>query len=168
MWEPLTQELTGTFAAVPLSVAAARLGAAIVLGALIGFERERKQKPAGLRTHMLVSMAAALFVITGIEISELDFSGGTSQGQQVDPLRLIEAVTAGVAFLAAGLIFTSGGRVVNVTTGASLWLAGAVGLSCGAGQIPLAALAAVTVVITLWAIGKVERRVGTHPEAEGD
>ena len=169
MWQQLTEELTGTFAAVPLSVAATRLGAAILLGALIGFERERKEKPAGLRTHMLVSMAAALFVITGIEISELDFSGGgESQGQQVDPLRLIEAVTAGVAFLAAGLIFTSGGRVVNVTTGASLWLAGAIGLSCGAGQIPLAALAAVTVVVTLWAIGKVERRVGTHPESGAD
>ena len=172
MWEELVEELTGTFAAVPLSVSAARLGAAIVLGALIGFEREPKRKPAGLRTHMLVSMAAALFVITGIEISELQFGneagGQGGSAQQVDPLRLIEAVTAGVAFLAAGLIFTSGGRVVNVTTGASLWLAGAVGLACGAGQIPLAALSAVTVVLMLWALGKAERRAGTHPEAHGD
>ena len=79
--EQIIDEITGTFAAVPLSVSALRLAAAILLGALIGFERERKEKPAGLRTHMLVSMAACLFVLTGIEISELEFGEGADSGE---------------------------------------------------------------------------------------
>ena len=164
MWDTLVNELTQNFSQVPLVLAFTRLVMAALLAGIVGYERERRAKPAGLRTHILVSMAACLFMIISLEMASVDFGGGEDVSTQIDPLRLIEAVTAGVAFLAAGLIFTSGGRVVNVTTGASLWLAGAVGLSCGAGQIPLAALSAVTVVVTLWAIGKVERAVGTHPE----
>ncbi|GGL78610.1 hypothetical protein GCM10011392_36350 [Wenxinia marina] len=147
---------------MPLGTASLRLCAAIALGAVIGFERERKEKPAGLRTHMLVAMAACLFVVAGMEISALDF--GDVDDKRVDPLRLIEAVTAGVAFLAAGLIFTSGGEVRNVTTGASLWLAGAIGLACGAGQVPLAALATVITVVVLYLLGRIERATGTHPK----
>ena len=75
---------------------------------------------------------------------------------------MIEAVTAGVAFLAAGLIFTSKGEVRNVTTGASLWLSGAVGLGCGAGQMPLAAMATAVVIVVLVALRTVERWMGTH------
>ncbi|MEQ9674153.1 MAG: MgtC/SapB family protein, partial [Roseovarius indicus] len=82
--------------------------------------------------------------------------------QRNDPIRMIEAVTAGVAFLAAGLIFTSGGKVQNVTTGASLWLAGAVGLGCGAGQMPLAAMASVIVLVVLFALRQIEKWMGTH------
>ena len=75
---------------------------------------------------------------------------------------MIEAVTAGVAFLAAGLIFTAKGQVKNVTTGASLWLAGAVGLGCGAGQMPLAALATGIVVSVIFLLRQLERLWGTH------
>ncbi|MCA0961928.1 MgtC/SapB family protein [Salipiger bermudensis] len=146
MFEKIIDELTGTFSAVPPSVAFARLLAAIVLAACIGFERERRGKPAGLRTHILVSVAACLFVILGLELASMEFGGSE---QRNDPLRMIEAVTAGVAFLAAGIIFTSGGKVRNTTTGASLWLAGAVGLGCGAGQMPLAAMTTLIVVVVL-------------------
>ncbi|KIQ68141.1 MgtC/SapB family protein [Wenxinia marina] len=162
MFERIFEDLTSSFSAVPLGTASLRLCAAIALGAVIGFERERKEKPAGLRTHMLVAMAACLFVVAGMEISALDF--GDVDDKRVDPLRLIEAVTAGVAFLAAGLIFTSGGEVRNVTTGASLWLAGAIGLACGAGQVPLAALATVITVVVLYLLGRIERATGTHPK----
>ena len=93
----------------------------------------------------------------------MDF-GGSSE-QRNDPLRMIEAVTAGVAFLAAGLIFTSGGKVRNVTTGASLWLAGAVGLGCGAGQMPLAAMTTVIVIIVLVSLRYVEKKMGWSEEA---
>ena len=97
-------------------------------------------------------------------MAELDF--GDSNSKRADPLRLIEAVTAGVAFLAAGLIFTAGGKVKNITTGASLWMAGAIGLACGAGQVPLAAMAAVIVVMVLMLLRQIERLIGTHHSIE--
>ena len=100
------------------------------------------------------------FVMIGLEISALDF--GDDGEQRNDPLRMIEAVTAGVAFLAAGLIFTSKGEVQNVTTGASLWLVGAIGLGCGAGQMPLAAMATVIVIVVLFALRQIETWMGTH------
>ncbi|SFA96269.1 putative Mg2+ transporter-C (MgtC) family protein [Poseidonocella pacifica] len=150
MWQTVVDELNGSFSAVPPLVSAIRLAAALILGGIVGFEREARGKPAGLRTHMLVSMAAALFIIIGLQISALDF--GKAGEMRIDPLRLIEAVTAGVAFLAAGIIFSSGGKVHNITTGASLWLAGAVGLACGSGQIPLAAMATGIVVLVLFAL----------------
>ncbi|SEK78081.1 MgtC/SapB family protein [Roseovarius nanhaiticus] len=158
MLDTITEELSGSFAAVPPLIAGIRLSAALGLGAVIGFERERREKPAGLRTHMLVSMAACLFIIVSQQLATMPF--GANDALQVDPLRLIEAVTAGVAFLAAGIIFTSGGKVRNTTTGASMWLAGGVGLACGSGQMPLAAMATVIVVTVLAALGAVERRIG--------
>ncbi|MBF9036882.1 MgtC/SapB family protein [Rhodobacterales bacterium HKCCE2091] len=158
-------EIGGGFAAVPLWASGLRLGAALLLGGAVGLEREARGKPAGLRTHMLVAMAACLFILVSQELGEMQF--GDHGEMQIDPLRLVEAVTAGVAFLAAGIIFTSGGRVRYVTTGASLWLAGAIGLACGSGQIGLALLATVIVVIVLGVVGFGERRL-TGSDAEGE
>ncbi len=166
MIETILAEFTGSFSAVPVSVSATRLVAAMILGAVIGLERELRAKPAGLRTNMLVAIAACLFVIVGLELAELEF--GDAGSKRADPLRLIEAVTAGVAFLAAGLIFTSGGKVRNITTGASLWMAGAIGLACGAGQVPLAAMATVIVVLVLMLLRWTERLMGTHDSGEVD
>lgn len=160
MFEALQTDLATGFRATGPGVAAMRLLAAIILSGIIGIEREWRGKPAGLRTHILVGLAAALFVMLGQEVTQLDF-GGTDD-KRIDPLRLIEAVTSGVAFLAAGIIFTAKGEVRNITTGASLWLAGAVGLGCGAGQIPLAAMASVMVVIVLMLLREVERLLGWH------
>ncbi len=157
--EFLLDDLTTTFSEVPAGVAFTRIISAVVLAALIGAERERREKPAGLRTHILVSVAACLFVILGQELAALDFGG---EAKRVDPLRMIEAVTAGVAFLAAGLIFTSNSKVQNVTTGTSLWLAGAVGLGCGAGQLALAAMATGVVIFVLLLLRKLEKLMGTH------
>lgn len=156
MIETITDELSGTFSAVPPLVAATRLIAALTLGAVIGAERESKQKPAGLRTHMLVSMAACLFILVSQQLAALPF--GAEDAMRVDPLRLIEAVTAGVAFLAAGIIFSSGGEVHNITTGASMWLAGAIGLACGSGQMPLAVMATVIVLVVLYVLRLFERK----------
>lgn len=160
MIQEIIDEFRNSFSVVPAPASFARLLAAIILGAVIGMEREWRKKPAGLRTHILVSVAACLFLLLGLELSKLDFGG--SGEQRNDPLRMIEAVTAGVAFLAAGLIFTSKGEVRNITTGASLWLAGAVGLGCGAGQMPLAAMATGIVVVVLVALRVVERWMGTQ------
>ena len=152
----LEQELIGTFDAVPMGVALLRIMAAVLFAGLIGAEREWRQRPAGLRTHMLVSLAACLYVIVGREMVNIDFVGPDGE-MRADPLHLIEAVTAGVAFLVAGIIFTAGGKVQNVTTGASLWLVGAIGLACGAGQIPLAALATVLVLVVLLLVSALEK-----------
>lgn len=159
MIDVFLEELNGTFSAVRPEVAAARLVAALGLGGVIGIERETQGKPAGLRTHMLVSMAACLFILVSQQLASMPF--GAEEAKRVDPLRLIEAVTAGVAFLAAGVIFTSGGEVRNITTGASMWLAGAIGLACGSGQMPLAAMAAVIVVVVLTLLRQLEHFIGT-------
>jgi len=160
MLDTIWNELGGGFTHVPPEVAAIRLMVALALGGVVGFEREMREKPAGLRTHMLVSMAACLFIIVGQQLGSMQF--GSENASRVDPLRLIEAVTAGVAFLAAGIIFTSGGKVKNTTTGASMWLAGAIGLACGSGQMPLAMIATVLVVIVMVLLRTVERWLGTH------
>lgn len=156
MLETIQDELKGTFAVVPPAVAATRLLAAAVLGGIVGIEREWRRKPAGLRTHILVSLAACLFIVVSQQLAAMPF--GDSDALRVDPLRLIEAVTAGVAFLAAGIIFTSKGQVHNTTTGASMWLVGAIGLACGAGQMPLAAMATLIVVLVLAVLRLVEPR----------
>jgi putative Mg2+ transporter-C (MgtC) family protein len=166
MLETLIDELNGSFPQVPPLVAGIRMTAAVVLAGIIGLEREIGRKPAGLRTHMLVSLAAALFIIVGQQLGVLDF--GADVDKRIDPLRLIEAVTAGVAFLAAGIIFTSQGKVHNITTGASMWLAGAIGLACGAGQMPLAALATGVVVVVIVVLRFAERALGTHSAGQDD
>jgi putative Mg2+ transporter-C (MgtC) family protein len=115
-----------------------RLVLAAGLGAILGFDREVLARPAGLRTHMLVSLAAATFTVVTFELIEKAKAEGASS---VDPIRVIEAVTAGVAFLAAGAIIQGRGKIHGVTTGAGLWLAGAVGTAAGIGAYPIAILA---------------------------
>jgi putative Mg2+ transporter-C (MgtC) family protein len=131
-------------------VIALRLLLAVGLGAVIGFEREQLARPAGLRTHMLTALAAALFTIITMEIHTGVLR--EASGQSSDPIRIIEAVTAGVAFLAAGAIFRSQGDVKGLTTGAGMWLAGAIGVACGAGYGILAIMATVLAAIILVAV----------------
>lgn len=135
------------FANLPFGTAVARLGMALILGGLIGLDREMRSKPAGWRTHIMISLAACLFAIIGLDL--LEYGSPASGELRMDPFRLIEAVTAGVAFLAAGSIIVSKGHVEGLTTGAGMWLAGAVGLACGVGNLPLAALATAFGVLVL-------------------
>lgn len=131
-----------------------RLGCACLLGFLIGIDREIRGRPAGLRTHMLVSLAAATFTLTAIEITA---AFGKLEGVQVDPLRVVEAITSGVAFLAAGMIIQARGKVIGLTTGAGMWLAGAIGLACGAGMLTLALSATLLVLLILRPMRRFER-----------
>lgn len=137
----------------------ARLLGAVVFGGLIGFEREARDRPAGFRTHILISLAAALFAIISIEAVHMP---GFADVQQVriDPLRVIEAVTAGVAFLAAGMIVFARGRIHGLTTGAGMWLSGAIGLAMGFGYWPVAFFATLAAICVLFAFGKLEQRLG--------
>ncbi|MCD7059164.1 MgtC/SapB family protein [Pelagibacterium xiamenense] len=149
--------LAGNATHTPLGVIATRMLVAAVLGALIGLERELKNHSAGLRTHMLTSLAAGLFTIMTFEIYHemVELGGDTAR---LDPIRVIEAVTAGVAFLAAGAIIRSGAEVKGLTTGATMWMAGAIGVASGAGFFTIAAIAAILVVVITHIIGRFEKR----------
>lgn len=159
MLTDLTQAVMADFQRGLISVrpetALVRLLIAAALGAAIGIEREVNSKSAGLRTHIMVAMAACLFTLIAYEIMASEVEGAI--GLQTDPLRLIEAVTAGVAFLAAGSIITSRGRVTGLTTGAGMWMAGAIGLTCGTGRLPLAIMATVLALLVLWLLARVSR-----------
>ncbi|MCA1970397.1 MAG: MgtC/SapB family protein, partial [Rhizobium sp.] len=133
---------------LPLSVIVMRLLIAMVCGAAIGFERERKNTAAGLRTHILVCLSSGIVAILTIEIAH--HSAFQGQSARVDPLRLIEAITAGVAFLAAGMIVFSKGEVRGLTTGAGLWFSGAIGLSAGLGFWHVSLVATAMALIVLW------------------
>lgn len=138
-----------TFTSFPVIVA--RLLLAAIFGAAIGFEREWRNRPAGLRTHVLVCVATAAFAILTIEIVHLPIFAQESVRDtvNVDPIRIVEAVTAGVAFLSAGTILFSRGEVQGLTTGAGMWLAGAIGLAAGLGLWQIAAFGTVLVLVVL-------------------
>ncbi|SDO75747.1 putative Mg2+ transporter-C (MgtC) family protein [Lutimaribacter pacificus] len=158
--QDLFDELLAT-TALPLEVIVARLVGALVLCGLIGFERETRQRPAGLRTHMLVGLAAALYTL--IMLEALVRSQAHTGQVAMDPLRLIEAVTSGVAFLAAGMIVFSQGKVRGLTTGTSLWLAAAIGLSAGWGMWSMALATTVLALIVIRLIKIAEEEAGGKP-----
>jgi putative Mg2+ transporter-C (MgtC) family protein len=144
---------------------AVRLAAAILFGAAIGWERESKNRPAGLRTHILVCLASATFTIVAIEL--VNWAG--RNGATSDPIRAIEAVTAGVAFLAAGTIIQSRGKVQGLTTGASLWLAGAIGVASGTGMYSLAIMVtALALIILTWLQWLANRINSEKPDGTAD
>ena len=135
-----------------------RLLGAVVLCGLIGFEREWRNRPAGLRTHMLIGLAAAVYCILTLEI--MGRIPTYPETVRIDPLRIIEAVTGGVAFLAAGIVVFSQGKVQGLTTGAGMWLAAAVGLGCGLGLWVIAGLATVLALVIMRIAGLSEKISG--------
>jgi putative Mg2+ transporter-C (MgtC) family protein len=152
---------------LPLHIIAIRIGIAALFGAFIGFERELNTAEAGLRTHMLVSVAAALFTILAFEIFHTieSFAGGE---MRADPIRAVEAVTAGIAFLGAGAIFRSGAGVQGLTTGAGMWLAGAVGLATALGFYMVAGGVSLLAVIIMAALRTFSHKMlGGRDEREG-
>ncbi len=138
-----------------IDVVVIRLIAAALFGGIIGFEREYLARPAGMRTHILVALAAATFAVLTLELT----AHADGRGVQSDPIRVIEAVTAGVAFLAAGTIIFSRGEVHGLTTGASLWLAGAIGVACGIGHYFIAILATLLAFLVLTVLRWVEKAI---------
>jgi putative Mg2+ transporter-C (MgtC) family protein len=145
----------------PFPVIAARLLLAAAFGAAIGFEREWRNRPAGLRTHILVCVAAACFALLTVEIIHAPMFAAqlTQESTRFDPIRLIEAVTAGVAFLAAGVVIFTRGEVHGLTTGAGMWLAGAIGVACGLGLWQIALLATLIALVVLGLLYAFEKRM---------
>jgi putative Mg2+ transporter-C (MgtC) family protein len=134
---------------------------AMALGALIGLDREFAQKPAGLRTHMLVSGAAALLVALGGVLAQVFSEQVDGLPVRTDPVRIIEAVVTGVSFLGAGTIIRNreSNDVEGLTTAASLLFAAAVGVSVALAQWVLATGAALIALFILRVLPWIERRI---------
>lgn len=140
-----------------------RLLAAALLGSLIGLERELRKRPAGLRTHMLVSLGSAGFLLVGYEIMFATAVGDPSA--RIDPTRIVEGVIGGIGFLGAGSIIHGRGSIQGITTGAAIWIAGAIGVACATGNFILAALVTGIALIIVVVLGFFEHRV-IHDDGE--
>src|SRR5215831_521695 len=132
-----------------LLLSVSRLGLAAVLGALLGYQRERVHSSAGLRTHILVCLGTAFFVLASVE------AGQTS----ADVSRVIQGIVTGVGFLGAGTILKVGDRleVFGLTTAASIWLTAGIGVGAGLGHLWLPALGAGIGWLILGPIGNIEK-----------
>lgn len=135
-----------------------RLTVGLVLGAIIGLERELHRQPAGFRTHSLVALGAALFTVVGA----FGFSG-----ELVDPTRIAAQVVSGIGFIGAGTILQYRGHIRGLTTAASLWAVAAIGMAAGAGLYVLAVIGTVLVLVILSLLDSVEnfakRRLSLPP-----
>lgn len=140
-----------------------RLLAALVLGGIIGYERQVRSKAAGLRTHILVSMGACLYMMVSLSIpAEMQAAYGMSS----DGGRIAAQVVSGIGFLGAGTILAAQGtrKIIGLTTAASIWAVAAVGLAAGAGLLFMAGLTALLILITLRALRRIDRMLSrTQP-----
>ena len=138
MWEAITETLAAEFSDLPdagqVTRIVLRLVIAAALGGILGYERERQGKAAGVRTHMLVALGAALFVLVP---QQAGVSGA-------DMTRVIQGVVAGIGFLGAGAIIKGSAEesVKGLTTAAGIWLTAAIGIACGLGREATAVLSA--------------------------
>jgi putative Mg2+ transporter-C (MgtC) family protein len=126
---------------------ALRLTVGLVLGAIIGFERELHRQPAGFRTHSLVSLGAALFTV----VSAFGFAGST-----VDPTRIAAQIVSGIGFIGAGTILQYRGHIRGLTTAASLWSVAAIGTAAGAGLFVVAITGTILILVILSLLDQVE------------
>jgi putative Mg2+ transporter-C (MgtC) family protein len=126
-----------------------RLSLAAVLGGMIGAERELRDREAGLRTHLLVSLGSALFTIVGAYGFHAFLNSGASV-VRADPTRIAAQIVTGIGFLGAGAIIRHGLSVRGLTTAATLWVVAAVGMAAGAGYYSVAAITTALVLIALY------------------
>ncbi len=128
---------------------ATRLLVAAILGGIVGLERELSRKPAGLRTNMLICTGSALLMLLSIWVA----------GQGGDPGRIAAQVVTGIGFLGAGAIVHSRGSVYGLTTGATIFIVAAIGLAVGGGYYLPAFLATALAILSLFALGRMEKRM---------
>jgi putative Mg2+ transporter-C (MgtC) family protein len=139
-----------------------RLLVAILMGGILGWDRERADKPAGLRTHMLVALGSASFTLLGFEVGA-HLSPRTGEG--FDPTRVLQGVIGGIGFLGAGAIIQNRGQVSGITTAASIWVAGALGAAAGVGAYVLAGISSVLALLIL-IVAKFDARRGQSAKSE--
>ncbi len=136
-----------------------RIFVAAVLGGIIGFEREYRAKEAGLRTHFLVAMGSALFMI----LSQFGFEDTIGvRSISLDPSRIASQVVTGIGFIGAGTIIFQKHVIKGLTTAAGLWVTSAIGLTCGSGMYLLATTATLLVLICLETIYFILLRIGSR------
>ena len=136
-----------------------RCSAAALCGAMIGLERERKRKPAGFRTTILICVGAAIYMSVGLLLVN-------AGGEQGDPARIAAQVVTGVGFLGAGAIIQARGRVTGLTSAATIWVVAGIGLVAGAGFPLIAIVTAVLVLLALAVLGAFEARYLEPSEEE--
>jgi putative Mg2+ transporter-C (MgtC) family protein len=129
---------------------AARLLLAAILGALVGLEREIHDHPAGMRTHLLVSLGSGGFTV--LSIAAFPAPGA-------DPARIAAQIVSGIGFLGAGAILKEGATIRGLTTAASLWAVAAVGMAAGAGAWVVAVTVTVIAIVSLWPLRLVTERI---------
>lgn len=125
-----------------------RLVVAFIVGLLFGLERERRHKPAGLRTHTLVCLGAALFTIAGMHGFPAPDGGAVIANR--DPARVAAQIVSGVGFIGGGIIFKEKDHILGITTAASIWLTAGLGMGIGLGMYLVTAVAAVLGIIGLY------------------
>jgi putative Mg2+ transporter-C (MgtC) family protein len=137
-----------------------RCGAAAFCGGLVGLERELKGKPAGLRTNILICVGAAIYMQVGLLLVH---AGGETR---LDITRIAAQIVTGIGFLGAGCIIQQGSQITGLTSAATIWVVAAIGIVAGAGFPVIAFIAAIMVVLTLYALGKLEKHlvVPMHPD----
>ncbi len=137
-----------------------RILIALVLGMVIGIERVRAHKIAGPRTYALVSMGAALFIVTGELVYE-------TVNQTVDSLRIAAQIVVGIGFLGGGMIMFKNGEKTGLTTAAGLWVAAAIGVACGFGFYTLAIVATLATLLTFTILWEVENKfIAPHDDTK--
>lgn len=146
--------------AAELVSATLKLGLACILGGMVGWQRESRDRPAGFRTHILVCVGACLVMLVSLGVAAPRQPGAL----QYDPGRIAAQVVSGIGFLGAGTILRQGSMVRGLTTAASLWTVAAIGLAAGLGgaYAVIAAIATVLVLATLTVFGRIERRLIAH------
>lgn len=147
---------------------ASRLGLAVLLGGLLGLDRELRHHAAGLRTHMLVALGAATTTVMALSLYDrllLD-----NPQINADPLRAIEGVIAAIGFIGAGAIIQgqSAGRVHGLTTAANIWICGAIGLAAGAGHHMVAIACFLFALFILSILGLIERQLKSRAAQEAE
>ena len=167
IWHEITNTVASEFSDVTdvgqATRIVVRLTVAAVLGGLLGWEREHAGKAAGVRTHMLVSMGAALFVLVAQQAGI----------EPADNSRVLQGIIAGVGFLGAGTILKGDAesQVKGLTTAAGIWLTAAIGVAAGLGRETTAVLSTLLALLVLWAMPLVHDRMArasTRPRREGD
>lgn len=134
-----------------------QLTLAAALGMAIGYEREHRRKPAGLRTYTIVALGAALFTI---------LSAASVLGTSFDPARIAANVVVGIGFIGGGLIFLKGDRLEGLTTAAGLWVTAAIGMAAGFGLNAIAVYTTILVLFVLWVMRSFEDRI--HRDSENN